>query len=113
MRAVSPRVRNIVEARPQVCARRADGGCAGRTTWEHALIYAGKQVDEAWAIVILCERHHSVGAYQDCGALDKRENERLALNQATDEELREYSKAVDYIAMRDRLNNAKVQEQKD
>lgn len=104
MRKISPRVREKVAARKQVCARRRDGGCAGSLTWEHAIIYAGKQVDEAWAIVILCECHHGVNNYLDGGDLNKTENIRIALNQATDDELRAISKATDYISMRERLN---------
>lgn len=104
MRKVSKGVKEKVLARRQVCARAIDGGCGGSLTWEHALIYGGSQIDEAWAIVILCERHHAVNRYQDCGDLQKEKNIWIALNQATDEELRQYSKAIDYIALRKRLN---------
>lgn len=104
MRRISQKVKNEVLARKQVCARRCDGGCDGRLTFEHAIIYAGKQLDKAWAIVILCEKHHAVNNYQDAGTLNKEKNVWIALNQATDTELMEVSKAVDYIALRARLN---------
>jgi len=95
-----------MEADPyyKACARRKDGGCGGRVTWEHTLIYGGKQLNEKWAIIPLCERHHGVNTYQDNGELNKQENVRIALNRATEAELRAISKAVDYIALRDRLN---------
>ena len=32
--------------------------CKGRITWEHAFIYQGKQIQEAWAIVPACWYHH-------------------------------------------------------
>lgn len=104
MRHISPRVNKILDERKPVCARIKDGGCAGRLTREHALIYAGRQIDEAWAIVFLCAYHHAVDEYQDCGDLQKEKNVWIALNQANDEELKKYSKVVPYIRERDRLN---------
>lgn len=107
MRVISQRVRKLIDGDKfySVCSRYKDGGCDGRITREHSLIYAGKQIDEAWAIIPLCEYHHSVGIYQDGGDLVKEINVWIALNRATDEELRVYSKAVDYIALRNKLNN--------
>lgn len=104
MRKVSQRVKDLVLQRPQVCARHHEGTCAGNLTWEHTIIHAGRQLDEAWAIVILCEYHHAVNMYQDGGDLDKEKNVFYALNQATDAELRVVSKAIDYIKLRERLN---------
>jgi len=104
MRPISKRVREILDQEPDVCALQVFGGCAGRITREHALIYAGKQIDEPWAIVKICSRHHSVDEYQDGGLLDKEKNVWVALNKATDDQLRQYSKAVDYIALKKRLN---------
>ena len=34
-------------------------GCSGRITWEHAFLNAGKQINEAWAIVPCCLNHNS------------------------------------------------------
>ena len=104
MRPISPRVQKILNDRPQVCARRSDGGCAGRLTREHALTYGSKQIDEAWAIVFLCARHHSVDEYQDCGDLQKEKNVWIALNQAQLNELLKYSKVIDYAKLKERLN---------
>lgn len=32
--------------------------CEGRIEWEHAWIYAGKKIQEEWAIVPCCTYHH-------------------------------------------------------
>lgn len=104
MRQISSKVKQEVLEREQVCARN-DSNCDGRITWEHALIYGGKQIDEAWAIVLLCEYHHGVNKYQDGGDLKKEINVWIALNQANDDQLKKYSKAIDYIKLRDTLNN--------
>lgn len=80
----------------KVCARRDEGNCDGRITWEHAIIYAGHQLQEAWAILGICAYHHAVDRFQDCGDLDKAKHEWLALRQAPPGRLREMSKAVNY-----------------
>jgi hypothetical protein len=107
MRVISTGVRKKINADPfyHVCSRWEDGSCDGRITLEHTLIYAGKQIDEVWAIIPLCTYHHAVNEYQDGGDLQKDKNIWIALNRATDDELRKYSKAVDYILLRGKLNN--------
>lgn len=89
-----------------VCARKDDPEhqCEGRITLEHALIYAGKQINAKWAIVPLCAKAHSVDQFQDGGDLDKDRNVWIALNRATNEELIAVSKAINYLSVRDRLN---------
>lgn len=75
-------------------------GEIGKIEWHHNLIYAGKQVQEKWCILPLTYHIHRI-------ADDKLVRERLdwiMLNRATDDELRRYSKAVDLLAKRDRLN---------
>lgn len=73
-----------------------DSNCDGRITWEHAITYAGKQVNEWWAIIPLCEYHHSVGQkWQARGDLDKRFNEWVALSRlfnSSDEYIEEMKK---------------------
>lgn len=88
----------------QVCCRSNEGNCKGKLTKDHTIIYAGKQVQEDWAIVDVCEYHHAVNAYQDCGDLNREKHIMIALNKATDEELLKYSKVINYKALRDRLN---------
>ena len=104
MRKISPQVKAQLELEPQICARSMHKGCKGRITWEHTLIYGGKQIDEVWAIIKLCEFHHAVDNFQDGGDLNKEINVWIALNRATDEELEKYSKAIDYKHMREILN---------
>ena len=65
------------------CAR-TDDDCSGRITWEHAFIYAGKQINERWAIIPLCVYHHL------WEGMDKRKNEAIALARATEEDLAKY-----------------------
>lgn len=64
------------------CVRHKEDTCKGRITWEHAFIYAGKQIDEDWAILPLCEYHHDVGEYQDRGDLDKALGQYVSLARA-------------------------------
>lgn len=78
--------------------------CEGRVTMEHSLIYAGKQVQEKYAIIPVCARGQEVDQFQDAHTMNKELNVWVALNRATDEELKKISKAVDYIRERDRLN---------
>lgn len=85
MRKISDEVKEKIEKdeRRGRCFRalaRRDHVCAGRITREHAMIYSGRQVDEAWAIIDLCAKAHSVDEFQDGGIMDKRINEWIALN---------------------------------
>lgn len=72
-----------------VCALRGHTHkvCAGRITWEHALTYAGRQVQEAFAIVPICAEYH-LGK-----GLDKRRNIWVALNRASLQDFKKYEKA--------------------
>lgn len=65
---------------------RSSPECSGRITWEHAFTYAGKQVQEAWAIIPLCWHHH-LGS-----GLVKRENQRIAASRASDADRAKYPK---------------------
>lgn len=103
MRRISDRVKKKLLDRPNKC-QRGNSECKGHITWEHALIYAGRQIDEAWAIVKLCEYHHGVNSYQDGGDLRKEVNVWIALNQAEIGELDKYSKAINYRELRKKLN---------
>lgn len=68
---------------PKVCMR-AGSECYGRLTKEHAIIYAGRQVQEDWAILDLCEYHH---LYE---GLDKKWNIEMAMSRATKEDEKRY-----------------------
>lgn len=90
----------------KVCARAGlhNHTCDGRITWEHALIYAGGQIQARYAIIPLCAKAHAVDGYQDGGDLDKRCNEWIALNRATPDEILSISKAKDYFYRKNFLN---------
>jgi len=87
MRPIPPALKNEMEEDPYYkrCARKS-GECNGRITWEHAWIYGGRQINEKWAIIPLCVYHH-LGA-----GLNKKINQRIALERATDEDLAKYPK---------------------
>lgn len=68
------------------------------------MIYAGKKIQEPWAIIPLCARHHAVDFFQDAGTMKKEKNKWVALNRASDEELVRFSKIVDLKRERERLN---------
>lgn len=57
-----------------------DHACRGRITTEHAIIYRGQQVNEAWAIIRICAYSHNVDEYQDSGIMNKEINEWIALS---------------------------------
>ena len=107
MRPIPLKLREEIASDPyyKVCARIKDGGCGGRITWEHAIIFRGRQLNKKWAIIPLCARHHAVNEYQDSGSLNKEKNVWIALMRATDEELERISKAVDYKHKRNYLND--------
>ena len=88
----------------RVCMRASEGNCAGRLTKEHALYYAGKQLQDEWAILDICAYHHGVDGFQDRGDLNKEKHIWIALNRAPEARLVELSKGENKIALRDRLN---------
>ena len=108
MRQISQKTRKVLDTDRfyKQCARRGVAGhyCEGRLTMDHAVIYAGRQVDKPWAIVPLCAKAHSVDYFQDGGEHDKEISLWIALNRASDDELREVSKAIPYNRERARLN---------
>lgn len=58
--------------------------CGGRITWEHSLIYGGKQVQEMGAIIPVCEKHHGVNKYQDVTSINKEISQWIALTRMQD-----------------------------
>jgi len=36
------------------------GPCEGGIEWHHCFLYAGKQINEKWAILGACQRHHKL-----------------------------------------------------
>src|SRR5690349_12289112 len=91
MHPIPPRLRKQLNEDPyyRTCAR-ASATCKGRITFEHALTYAGRQVQEVWAIIPLCAFHHSVDEFQDGPGLNKRINREIAMSRATEADRQKY-----------------------
>ena len=85
MHPIPPKLRRELNEDPyyKTCAR-ADESCQGRITFEHAVLYAGRQVQERWAIIPLCEWHH-LGR-----GLVKRINIEIAMKRATADDRSKY-----------------------
>lgn len=93
-----------------------DHVCEGRITREHAVIVAGNRVNKKWAIIPLCAKYHEVDQYQDSHNMDKQMNIWVALNRATEQDIKEiygegmYSqvtplmKCAELIRLKERLN---------
>jgi len=62
-------------------------GCTNVPEFEHAMIFANRQVNKKWAIVPCCYYHHRGDG------LDKDFNKYCALIRATDEDLAEFPKS--------------------
>ena len=79
MSPIPIKLKNEILADPyyQKCVRCKEGTCSGRITWEHCWIYAGKQIQEKWAIIPLCWFHH-LG-----DGLDKEYNQWVSINRMT------------------------------
>lgn len=63
MRPIPLKIRNEMARDPfmlRCIYKGTDGGidCQGKVEWEHSFLYAGKQINEAWAIVPVCTYHH-------------------------------------------------------
>lgn len=81
------------------------GACGGRVTREHSLIHAERKIQERWAIIPCCAAHHGVDFFQDAPTeAPKDVRVWVALNRATDDELRPFSRVINYIRERARLN---------
>jgi len=88
------------------CMRRLrfrDHYCEGTITWEHALTYGNRQIQEKFAIISLCEKAHSVGQFQDRGILDKRKNQYIAAARASEEDMKKYPR-LNWRALRRTYN---------
>lgn len=98
MRPIPPQMRQSMDSDPfyhkcVIC------GCQG-VQWHHNLVFAGRQVNEEWAIIPLCPFDHDQARNSEF----KESLDWIMLNRATDDELRPFCKATDYIFMRKKLN---------
>lgn len=69
-----------------------------KVEWHHNFQYAAKQCQEKWCILPLAQQIHADIAYH------KEECDWIMLNRADEETLCKYSRAVDLVAKRNRLN---------
>lgn len=109
MTKIPIKVRKEIDADPlyKFCALEGVPGhvCGGRITMEHALIYAGKQIQEKWAIVPICAAGQEVDEYQDAHTMNKELNKWVAFNQATPEDFARFPRAFPtYPEQKARLN---------
>lgn len=60
MRPIPQTLRTLLEKEPRMkrCAASCFSLCEGRIEWDHVWIYAGRQINEPWAIVGVCKKHH-------------------------------------------------------
>ena len=66
MRPIPPKLRQELEKLPRMkmCAiapvQHLYERCGGRIEWHHVWTYAGRQINELWAIVGGCHKHHEM-----------------------------------------------------
>lgn len=95
-----PRLRAELAADPfyKICV--VTGSTIGKIEWHHNATWQGRQLQERFAILPIMDYIHEKARLSHVkDILDW-----IMLNRAIDEELREYSKAEDLRAKRDRLN---------
>ena len=51
-------MRNVLSADPFMRLCIVAHECSGRVEWHHAFTYGGKRINELWAILPLCKKHH-------------------------------------------------------
>jgi len=84
----------------KTCCLEILGECAGVIQWHHAVEQKGARLNLKFAIVPLCYRHHrdiNIGAAKELV-------DWIVLNRASLPELAMISKAINYLALRERLN---------
>lgn len=65
------------------------GPCEGQIEWHHVWTYAYKQINELWAILGLCHKHH---AMVDSAFLVRDACQRISLHLASADDLAKYPK---------------------
>lgn len=83
-------VRKMKYQKKTKCDRSDEGDCRGRLTVEHALYYAGKKIQDCFALITLCEFHHGVEHYANCYGQNKKRHQEIALSQATEADRKKY-----------------------
>ena len=93
MRPIPPALRGLLEQDPRMkrcaVAGKGFGACEGRIEWDHSWVYAGQQINEDWAIIGVCHKHH---AAKNGNPKLNNEVKRVSLRLATDDDLAMYPK---------------------
>lgn len=60
MRPIPKKLRHEMSSDPyyERCCLRYESPCKGYTEWHHHLLYEGRQVNEKFCILPLCQKHH-------------------------------------------------------
>lgn len=101
MTKIPPALREEMSNDPfyKKCCLSYHGNCNGRIEWHHSLIYGGKQVQAKFAILPVCHYHHDRMSKYNENCVH------IALQRATDDEIRSITKAINYFKERDKLLN--------
>lgn len=101
MRPIPQKLREQMANDPfmKVCCLNNYSNCDGHIEWHHNIIVAGRQLNADWAILPLCKYHHD-----DMNSNIKERLNWIMLNRASEQQLGEISKAINYKGLRDRLN---------
>jgi hypothetical protein len=75
-----------------------DHECEGRIEWDHTTTHQGRQVNEKWAIIPVCQYHHREQRFKELRQL-------VALNRASVTDLQAISKAINWVQRRDYLRS--------
>ena len=98
MRKIPLKLREEMENDPYYKKCCVTGTSSGKIDWHHNMTYAGRQVNAKFCILPLSKSVH------DDIVKHKERCDWIMLNRATDEELRFYSKAIDYKRLKEKLN---------
>lgn len=74
--------------------------CTGKIEWHHNLTWKGQRVNEIFCILPVCKYHHDLAGTKDI----KSKLDWIMLNRATNEQIINYSKAINYQDLKNRLN---------
>lgn len=82
---IPQRIRKQLAVDPdmQECKRWREQTCKGRITWEHCWLWQNKQIQETFAIIPLCWKHHLIN-------INKELNQYYSIKKATQEDFDKY-----------------------
>lgn len=91
MRKIPVKMREALAAEPRMkCCAVAFlgfGACDTKIDWDHVWTYASRQINQPWAILGVCRRHHRE---KEGSRLLKEAICRISLHLASDEDLAQY-----------------------